>query len=242
MTRIVILQPHFLPWLGVFDQIRLADIYVHFDDAAVPQGRSFASRVQLKTAEGQRWLTAPMRRNSGDDFRTAAFDDEQPWRRKHVATLTQAFDQTQHWPVVQRLIDQLYAMDGASLGEWNMRAIESVAAQIGVNAEFVRSSVINAPGAASDKLINTVRALGGDRYLTGHGARNYLDHEAFEQTGIDVEYVDYDIQPYDQRFGAFTPYVSCLDGLAYEGGDLARHLQSQPTPWRAFLSRTASAT
>ena len=48
----------FLPWIGLFEQIRLADVFVHYDDVQMPRGRSFVQRVQIKTPRGQQWLSA----------------------------------------------------------------------------------------------------------------------------------------------------------------------------------------
>lgn len=44
--------------LGLFEQIRLANIYVHYDDIHIPVGRSFATWLQIKRAKGSQWLSA----------------------------------------------------------------------------------------------------------------------------------------------------------------------------------------
>ena len=58
VTRVVISQPMLFPWVGLFEQIRAADVYVHYDDVQFSKG-SFTNRVQIKTARGPRWLTVP---------------------------------------------------------------------------------------------------------------------------------------------------------------------------------------
>ena len=62
VKTVVILQPQFFPWRGVFEQIRLADEFVHLDDAQFQKG-GFTNRVQLKTANGPLWLTVPVLRH-----------------------------------------------------------------------------------------------------------------------------------------------------------------------------------
>ena len=63
---VVISQPMFFPWVGIFEQIRLADIFVHFDDVQLPWGSSFINRVQIKTKDGIKWLTIPIRKTSSN--------------------------------------------------------------------------------------------------------------------------------------------------------------------------------
>src|SRR6185369_6755753 len=91
MNTVVVLQPQFFPWVGVFEQIRLADVYVHFDDVDFPQGRSFTSRVQIKTPAGSHWLTAPVVRASGQWIRDTQLDTTQAWRAKHLRTLQTSY-------------------------------------------------------------------------------------------------------------------------------------------------------
>ena len=50
----------FFPWVGMLEQIRLADVFVHYDDVAFSKG-SYSNRVQLKVASGVRWLTLPLK-------------------------------------------------------------------------------------------------------------------------------------------------------------------------------------
>ena len=50
MTVVVISQPMLFPWVGMFEQIRLADVYVHYTDVQFSKG-SFVNRVQIKTAD-----------------------------------------------------------------------------------------------------------------------------------------------------------------------------------------------
>jgi hypothetical protein len=77
--------------------------------------------------------------------------------------------------------------------------------------------------------------------VTAHGAAGYLDHEAFEAAGVSVDYIDYNVAPYSQQHGAFTPFVSVLDLIANTGDDARRCLRPRTKPWRAFLAEQAVA-
>ena len=59
MTTVVVSQPMLFPWVGLFEQIRLADVFVYYDDVAFSKG-SFFNRVQIKTSRGSKWLTVPL--------------------------------------------------------------------------------------------------------------------------------------------------------------------------------------
>ena len=57
--RVVISQSMLFPWVGLLEQVRLADAFVHYDDVQFSKG-SFVNRVQLKTPQGVRWMTVPL--------------------------------------------------------------------------------------------------------------------------------------------------------------------------------------
>ncbi|MBC8123824.1 MAG: WbqC family protein, partial [Gemmatimonadaceae bacterium] len=59
MNTVVISQPMLFPWIGMFEQICLADVYVHYDDVQFSKG-SFSNRVQVKSASGSKWITVPL--------------------------------------------------------------------------------------------------------------------------------------------------------------------------------------
>jgi len=235
MKRIVVSQPMFFPWSGLFDQIRLADVFVHYDDVALPQGRSFMSRVQLKTPAGVEWLTAPIVRGM-QMIQDVRLDNTQRWRAKHLNTLRHNYAGASFANDMIGLVEDIYAADHAHLADINIAAIERIAHHLGLTPQFIRSSACGTHSSSSEKLVEIVSKLGGDVYITGHGARNYLDHELFEKSGIAVEYMSYALKPYRQLHGVFTPYVSILDALANLGRDAAGILASRTIPWRDFLN------
>jgi len=58
--------------------------------------------------------------------------------------------------------------------------------------------------------------------------------DVFEVEGVQVEYIDYQKQPYPQQHGAFTPFVSVLDLIANLGQDGARVMVSGTVDWKKF--------
>jgi len=234
MKRVVISQPMVFPWVGLFEQIRLADDFVHYDDAALPQGRSFMTRVQIKTAQGTPWLTIPVHRGSGL-IKDVLIDNDQDWQRRHLGTLRQAYARAPFVHEMLELVESTYSRAFTRLAELNCFATELIAAYLGLKPRFLLSSSLGAEGRGTEKLIVLCRELSATVYVTGHGARNYLDHDAFEREGIDVEYMQYEKKPYPQLHGEFTPFVSVLDLIANVGRSGKDWLRSGTCHWREFV-------
>src|SRR5947209_7942610 len=91
MKTVVISQPMFFPWVGLLEQVRLADAYVHYDDVQFSRGH-FANRVQVKAPGGSRWLTVPLRDlHLGQKINEVRPDDRKNWRGQHIELLEQLY-------------------------------------------------------------------------------------------------------------------------------------------------------
>ena len=227
----------YLPWQGLFDQLRHADVFVHYDDAQFTKG-GFLNRVQIKTPEGFSWLTVPAIHRSGETMLQTKFDMTKRWQEKHLAALKQTLASQPHSDAVLTAITPTILASYDSLAALNIALFEQLAHLMGFTPRFVRSSGMGITAQASEKVQQVVSAVGGTIYITGHGAKNYLDHELLERHGIATEYIDYALPEYPQKFGAFNPYVTVLTLLASVGTAHANYYLTSPTiPWRAFHER-----
>lgn len=238
MTVVVVCQPMFLPWVGIFEQIRLADVFVHYDDVQLPHGRSFTTRVQVKTRDGMHWLTVPVdRRRSGSLINEALIHDRMGWRETHLKTLRHTYARTSNFAAMFALAERIYASEAPDVADFNITSTELISGLLGLQPEFTRSTTLNIDGRGSERLISICRHFNASVYITGHGARNYLDHEAFGQVGIEVRYMNYATMPWPQMHGQFSPYVTILDLLAaMPFAEAACHLTSETVHWREFVA------
>lgn len=235
MTTVVISQPMLFPWVGMFEQIRLADVYVHFDDVPFSKG-SFTNRVQLKTARGTEWMTIPLQDlHLGQLIRDVRASSTRPWRERHLDVLRRHYDEAPFRDEALAIVEEVYGLRDATFCEIVMASMDRVKAYFGLRPDqrvLLSSRDLAIPGKGSDRVLAMVKALGGTRYVSGLGGRNYLDHERFEREGVRVEYMKYERVPYPQRFGPFTPYVSVLDLIANCGREGAAVIRSGTIDWR----------
>jgi hypothetical protein len=236
--KVVISQPMFFPWVGMFEQIRLADIYVHYGDVQFSKG-SFSNRVQIKTAQGIKWLTVPLQDVSlGQSVDEVKINARIDWRVRHMDMLKQAYAEAPYRKEMLALVESVYQYQGDSIGMLSRLSMEACCNYFKLDAgrSYIDVRQLGIGGSSSQRVLDIVKALGGASYITGLGARNYLDHQLFEDAGICVEYMDYQKSPYPQLHGEFTPYVSILDLIANVGKDGVKLIHSGTINWKDFVN------
>ncbi|WP_426399069.1 WbqC family protein [Ralstonia sp. R-29] len=235
--KVVITQPMLFPWVGLLEQIELADVLVNYADVQFSKG-SFTNRVQIKEPTGTRWMTVPL-----EKFHLGArIDEVKPasnvdWRAQHLRMLEQAYEAAPYAGDMLALVRSVYEVDYTNMGALALASMRAVCRYLGIELDrkFVDAPELDIPGRNTDRVLAIVQKLQGDTYITGHGAKNYLAHAEFEQHGITVEYMNYAMRPYGQLHGAFTPFVSSLDLIANQGPAGKQYVSPQTLNWREFI-------
>jgi hypothetical protein len=234
--NIVISQSMLFPWIGMLEQIRLADVFVCYDDVQFSKG-GFTNRVQIKTASGSRWMTIPLTGHKlGMKINEVNIKPKETWKNTHLNLLLQAFEGAKYKDDALDLVNEVYSSEHENIGLLSHQSMMVLADYYGLrtNTKFIDVESLNIDGKSSNRVLDVVKNVGGDTYITGHGARRYLDHDLFENANIAVEYMDYKSVPYNQLYGEFTPYVSGLDLVANCGPGGILHICSETVNWREF--------
>ena len=241
--RVAIHQPNYAPWCGYFTKLRCAEVFIWLDDAQLPLGRSYVSRTRVLGPNGPLWLSVPVIRHREQSIAEARMVDRR-WPRQHLATLRAGYARTPFFDEIWTLIEPIYEEQtglDAGLAAFNERLIEAVARYLDIDLparRLVRSSQFQLTSRGDERLVDLVRAVGGDVYLSGPGGANYQDPARFAAAGIALEVRSYEPITYPQRgVCEFVPGLSILDALFQLGRD-ARQL----LVYSDKLARSASVT
>lgn len=237
MPTVVISQPMLFPWVGLFEQIRLSDYFVFYNDVQFSKG-SFTNRVQLKLQDKQVWMTIPLKRFLlGDTINSICVSERENWREKHLNMLERCYSSAPYYKEMIDLVKNVYKNKTDKLSDLVCSSIMVVCDYYSLYSgnEFYWSSKLDVGGASSERVLEIVKLFKGDKYVTGHGAKNYLNHNLFEESNVRVEYMQYELKEYKQIVGDFTPYVSILDLIANYGQQGKQFIVSNAVYWKDFI-------
>jgi hypothetical protein len=235
--NIVISQSMLFPWVGMLEQINLADCIVHYDDVQFSKG-SFVNRVQIKTAKGRQWMTVPLKnKRFGQSIDEIEVAPVSKWMGNHLELLKTSFEGAKYAHDALEIAQHVYSIEYPNIGALARASLMSLVEYFGLerSKKFIDVRELGIEGTSSRRVLDVVKKMGGNNYITGLGALKYLDHELFERHGVSVRYMQYACFTYPQLHGEFTPYVSALDLIANCGKEGIRHICSQTIDWRSLV-------
>ena len=220
-------QPQFIPWLGHFQKIAKADIFVFLDNVQFRKNE-FQNRNRIGTEHGAHWLTVPVSFHFGDTLREVKIAEGTRWAQRLWKTLEQTYGKAPYFDTyahgLQKILmqqwDDLAAINAASV-RWLMGCFE-IEARIETASELPPMSQDR-----TGRLVDICQHLEATTYLSGAQAQCYLDVSRFEAAGLAVEFQSYEHPEYPQvnSAEAFVSHMSAIDGLFNCGGGEAGRMR-----------------
>ena len=229
LQKIAILQSNYIPWKGYFDIIRSVDLFIVYDDVQYTR-RDWRNRNQIKTAQGLKWLTIPVK--SKGNYTQRICDTEihgNAWAEQHWKTLVSNYSKSPFFKEYNAGVKAAYekAARLGLLSEVNLLFIKEINRMLGINTKISFAQDFLPEGRKEDRILSICKNCGASVYLTGPAGLNYLNSGKFKKEGIEIAVADYSSYPeYPQRFGQFVHNVSVLDIIFNTGRRAPEYMKS----------------
>jgi len=209
-------QTHYAPYPGLLDKIDQSDVFVFQDDLKYIK-QEWQNRNKIRTPKGWMWLTIPVRASDAHRIQEV-YPADPRWVGRHQRVVDNFYHRS---PYLGRLSDFWRAAQvwqGHSLATINYRTTLELARLLGIeNKEILLESELHLTKeqcrTANARLISLCKILRCDTYLSGLGAKAYLDLAEWERAGIEVRWREFELQEYQQMYPGWVPNLSVLDLL-----------------------------
>jgi hypothetical protein len=216
------------PWCGLIHKIMLADVFCLFDDV-VMSNDDYERRNRIKTANGEIWLTIPIKSKGYRDkkLHELEIDNTQRWRDKHQKSIYYAYKKAPYYEQYESFFVELYQIEWQYLSSFNLFFLKYILEILKIDVNIVKASDLHFEGQKSDLVLDMCKKLGADVYIFGAQGEGYADKAAFEQAGIKLVFQHYNHPVYPQQWGQFQPNMSIIDLLLNVGAEQAREVIMQ---------------
>jgi hypothetical protein len=221
----------YIPWVGYFGMMQQADVFVFHDDIKFVR-QSWQRRNKIKVPEsngGTKWLTVPVLKNQGQAINDVKINENVDWQAEHWSEIKKAYskdpipygsDAAAYFEGYSDTIRQFYDKNWKKLSDFTKFTVNVLAEEIGVGeTEILNTSDMDISGTKTERVIDILQTIGADEYVSGPGAKDYIDVKMFESHDIDLYWHDFEHPKYEQPYGEFESHMSAIDFLFNTGSE-----------------------
>ncbi len=215
----VILQPGYLPWLGFFNQMNLADTFVYLDDVQYDR-RGWRNRNRIRGPNGAVWLTVPVVQKGrySQLLNETQIDNSVDWKQKHLKSFKHFYSKSAFFAEVYSIIENILSRHWDRLIDLDIEFIDRFNTYLDIRTKTVCASTYNVGNPdKTGRLVEICEKAGIDEYISGPLCEDYMDYAQLNKAGITLYLHEYTHPEYTQRFDPFIPYLSIVDLLFNQG-------------------------
>ncbi|MCP4483443.1 MAG: WbqC family protein [Flavobacteriaceae bacterium] len=224
--KVVIHQPHFLPWLGYFNKLSSCDLIVFQDDVQFRR-RYYQNRTKIRNTQGlSSWLTVPVSAKRNTIIKDVKIADSH-WKEKILKRLHHTYKSSIYFDDIFPLISTTISKKHDFLIDLNILLMEVVCNLLGVKVRIDLSSSFSVVASPTEKLVAICDKIGADEYVFGEGGGIiYHGTSMFKKHGIKTyqqEFLSF-YEPINEPYFEHCRNLSVLDYLFNLGIDKCQNI------------------
>lgn len=210
--KLAVMQPYLFPYIGYFQLIYAADLFLIYDDVSfIKQG--YINRNTVLSANGVTRVTVPVPgASSNKRIDELAFSTE---TSKFLKTVEQSYSKAPYFDPVFPLIREVLQQDDRSISSVCHKSYSAIFAYLELDKRFMKTSELDYDRRASaqDRLLTLCHKFDADCYINTPGGRSLYSAEDFAAQGISLKYIHPLPHEYSQGKREFVPNLSIIDVL-----------------------------
>lgn len=216
--KLAIMQPYLFPYLGYFQLIQSADVFVVHDDVQYIKG-GWINRNRILVNDQAKYFTLSVR---NDHFalpinRRCFVQDFIPAKQSVLRKIENAYRQTPYFSETISLVQKCFECAETNVSSFLTNALKMVCQHLGISTRFVLSSSLSiAPGLqGQERVIFINKLLKADTYINPIGGAELYSKEAFRRQGLALQFLKSQDILYPQFEEGFIPSLSIIDVLMF---------------------------
>ena len=221
-------QPYFAPFPGFFSKAVHSDIIVFMDSVQFPRGTTWLTRNRFKNDQGTLWMTIPVwKKGLGlQKINEVRICNEGHWAEKHLESLKTAYAKAPYFEDHLPFLEAVFKEIPERLVDLNLNIIKYLMKHLEISSEVLLLSKLDIDVREPRLSVEVCTKLGASHFLALSGAKKYLNKTAFQEAGVELQFLNPRFPVYPQLWGAFVPNLSAFD-LIFNCGPKAHDIISE---------------
>lgn len=216
--KTVIMQPYLFPYLGYWQMITNADVFVLFDDVNFIN-RGWINRNNILLNGKAFMFTLPLVGASQNKLiNEIEVTSDEKEVKKILRTMEQAYRKSPYFAEAFPLLGGILGYENKNLKDFLYNQFKVIFDYLEIsNTKLLLSSEIQKDNSlkAQEKIIDICKRLGTTHYINAIGGQELYDKERFDKEGMKLNFIKMIAKPYPQFKNEFVPYLSIIDVLMF---------------------------
>jgi hypothetical protein len=217
-VTLAIMQPYFLPYLGYWQLLAACDVFVIYDNIQFSK-KGWFHRNNILSNGDKKLFTVPLKQ--GSDYLNVVdrqlADDATVTLTKIMAQIKQSYRKAPYFDAAYPIIAQAFTYPNKNLFYFIEHSITLVCKYLDIDRTIIRSSSIDIDHSlrSEAKVLALCGALGASRYINPIGGLDLYESKHFQDSGIDLCFLQSNLPAYPQFDREFLPYLSVIDLMMF---------------------------
>ena len=232
--KLAAMQPYFFPYLGHFDLINMADMWIVYDVAQyIRHGWVNRNRV-LHPASGWQYIVVPLKKHHyTTPIKQIEISSTADWKTRIFRQMQHYSKDAPYYPQVIGFLEECLSDSESNLARLNTRIFRMVCQRLGVETPihvFSEMNLAMEPGkGAEDLALGICQAVGASEYINPTGGAALYSAKVFAERGIKLTIQSFTNMVYGCGRYRFEPALSVLDVMMWNScEEIKRYLDT----WR----------
>lgn len=210
---VAVMQPYLFPYVGYFQLIRAADVFVFYDDVDfIKQG--WINRNRILINGNDHLFTVPCHNVSSNETIRDVIVHEN-WRNdKLLKKIRLAYANADAFDTAFPVIREVILQDWKYISAFAQESAKRVASYLDIDIDFYQSSDLPADPSLerADRLIELTKHFGAASYINMEGGKELYNKPYFSERGIELHFLEPQLPEYNQyNANTFHPGLSIID-------------------------------
>jgi hypothetical protein len=224
--KLAIMQPYFFPYLGYFQLINAADVFVVYDDVNYIN-KGWINRNNILVNGKINLITLPLKdANQNKLIKDIELFDDSRNIEKLLKTIEFNYKKAPFFELINPIITDIMTSKLNNISTFNLNAITTICNYLDISSKIVPSSVIynNAELKAQNRILDICKQENATQYINPIGGIEIYTKELFENTGIELNFIKTNFIEYKQFKNEFIPGLSIIDVLMFNSKEKTREM------------------
>lgn len=221
--NLAIMQPYLFPYIGYFQLLRAADVFVVYDDVNFIKG-GWINRNFILSPNDKQPISLRLDRASPNKLINEIELGIQS--KKLLETLRQRYGKAPHFSSVFPVLEDVLTQAEKNLARFLDYQLRQICHYLSIDVEWRISSALekNSDLRGQEKVLAICHELGASRYINLSGGRALYQDFAFNEMGIELAFLQTKPISYRQYRDEFVPNLSIIDVLMFNDKDQCAEL------------------